>query len=68
MRIAIIKGDTTDNQCSPSILKQMRDTESSVEERPKFEIDLPVEGVPQYDILKDEEVKVFFAQMRCLCL
>ena len=38
------KGDTTDNQCSPSIWKQMRDTESSVGERPKFEIGLRVEG------------------------
>ena len=33
----------------------MRDTESSVKERPKFEIDLRVAGVPQDAILKDEE-------------
>ena len=32
------KYDTTDNQ--------MRDTASSVEERPKFDIDLRPEGVP----------------------
>ena len=48
------KGDTTDNQCSPSIWKQMRDTESSVKERPKFETDVRVEGVPQDAILEDE--------------
>ena len=33
----------------------MRDTESSVEERPKFEIDLRVEIAPQDAIEKDEK-------------
>ena len=49
------RSDTTDKLCSPSIWKQMRDTESSVEGRPKFEIDLRVEEVPQDAIFKDEE-------------
>ena len=32
-----IKNDTTDDQCSTSNWKQMQDTESSVEEKPKLE-------------------------------
>ena len=50
-----IKNDTTDDQCSTSNWKQMQDTESSVEEKPKLEIDLRVERVLQDAILKDEE-------------
>ena len=41
------KDDTTD--------KQIRDTALLVEERSEFEIHLRAEGVPQDDILKDEE-------------
>ena len=37
-----IKNDTTDDQCSTSNWKQMQDTESSVEEKSKLEIDLRV--------------------------
>ena len=40
---------------SSSVWKQMRDTESSVNERPKFEIDLREVGVPHGAILNDEE-------------
>ena len=50
-----IKGNTTDTQFSTSIWKQMRDTEALVDEKPEFEIDLRVEGVPQGAILKHEE-------------
>ena len=39
----------------PSIWKQLRDTASSLEERPKFEIDLRVDGVSQDAILKHKE-------------
>ena len=49
------KGDTTDNQYSSSICERMRDTEVSVEQKPKFKADLRVEGVPEDVILKDEE-------------
>ena len=46
------KGHTLETQFSTGIWKQMRDTASSVEERPEFEIDLRVEGVSQDAILK----------------
>ena len=49
------KGDTTDAQCSTSVGQLPRDTETRVEQKPKFETDLRVEGVPQYAILKAEE-------------
>ena len=50
-----IKVETTDNQCSAGVRKQMQNTESSDEEKPRFEIDLRVEGVLEDVILKDEE-------------
>ena len=47
------KGDTTENSVLTG--KPVRDTASSVEEQPTFEIDLRVEEVSQDAILKDEE-------------
>ena len=49
------KDDTTDAQCSTSVGQLSRDTETPVAQKPKFEIDLRVEGVPQNVISKDEE-------------
>ena len=48
------EGDTTDNQCSSSIWKRMRDTALPVEQKPNFKVDLR-EGVPEDVILEDEE-------------
>ena len=48
-------GDTTDNECSSSIWKRMRDTAVPVEQKPNFKVHLRVEGVPEDVILKDEE-------------
>ena len=49
------KGDTTDNHYSSSIWEQMRDIGVPVEQKPKFKVDLRVEGVLEDVILKDEE-------------
>ena len=47
--------ETTDNQCATGVWKQMQNTESADEEKPRFEIDLQVEGVLEDVILIDEE-------------
>ena len=47
--------ETTDNQCATGVWKQMQNTESADEEKPRFEINLQVEGVLEDVILKDEE-------------
>ena len=55
MRTRGNNGDTTDNECSSSIWKRMRDTAVLVEQKPNFKVHLRVEGVPEDVILKDEE-------------
>ena len=47
--------ETTDNRCSTGVWKQMQNTESADEEKPRFEIGLQEEGVLEDVILKDEE-------------
>ena len=48
-----VRGYTTDDQ--PGTRRLVRDSESDVEKKPQFEIDLRVEGVSQDAILQDEE-------------
>ena len=56
-----IQRETTDEQCPTGVWKQITNTRSSVEEKPKFEIDLLVEGVLEDVILKHEgEVENWF--------
>ena len=47
--------ETTNEQCPIGVWKQMQHTDSSVDEKPKFGIDLRVEGELEDDIFEDEE-------------
>ena len=48
-------GNTTEDPGSSSFRKLERNSVSLVDRKPKFEIDLREEGVPQDTIMKDEE-------------
>ena len=50
-----VKGNTTEDPGSSGFRKLERNSVSPVDKKPKFEIDLRLEGVPQDAILKDEE-------------
>ena len=49
------QGTPTNNPEPPSILKQMRSSDSLVEKKPEFTVALRIEGFAQDPILKDED-------------